>query len=127
MGCCGWYDPASPPSFGPAPADSWTDDGDAMVDALESLVAVGEGTSAFLYAGLPGEPALGPATYMHRFSGMANPEAPIGHHWLDSTHVTFGVATAGVVVRGVKLEGSLFTGREPERSAGWAGDALSRP
>lgn len=49
--------------------------------------------SGFVYLGLPGEPALGPATYMHRFSGMANPEAPIAHHWLHSTHVTFGVAT----------------------------------
>ena len=45
----------------------------------------------------------------------ASPEAPIGHHWLDSTHVTFGVATAGIVVGGVKLEGSLFTGREPDQ------------
>lgn len=70
--------------------------------------------SGFLYVGLPGEPALGPATYMHRFSGMANPEAPISHHWLDSTHVTFGVATAGLVYRGLKLEGSVFTGREPD-------------
>lgn len=89
-------------------------------DAFMELAAVyslpvGEGASAFLYAGLPGEPALGPATYMHRFSGMANPEAPIGHHWLDSTHVTFGVLTAGVVRGGMKLEGSLFTGREPDQ------------
>ena len=89
-------------------------------DAFMELAAVysmpvGETGSAFLYLGLPGEPALGPGTYMHRFSGMANPEAPIGHHWLDSTHVTFGVATAGVTFRGVKLEGSLFTGREPDQ------------
>ncbi len=89
-------------------------------DLLMELAAayslpVGEGASAFLYLGLPGEPALGPATYMHRFSGMANPEAPIGHHWLDSTHITFGVATAGVSLRKVKLEGSLFTGREPDQ------------
>lgn len=76
---------------------------------------IGDRASAFLYLGLPGEPALGPATYMHRFSGMASPEAPIGHHWLDSTHVTFGVATVGVVMGGVKLEGSLFTGREPDQ------------
>jgi hypothetical protein len=46
---------------------------------------------------------------------MANPEAPISHHWLDSTHVTFGVATLGVVYGGLKLEGSLFTGREPDQ------------
>jgi hypothetical protein len=79
-------------------------------------VPVGEGSSIFVYAGLPGEPALGPATYMHRFSGMDNPEAPLGHHWLDSTHVTFGVATLGWIRGNVKLEGSVFTGREPDQN-----------
>ena len=88
-------------------------------DAFMELAAayshpLGGEVAGFVYLGLPGEPALGPATYMHRFSGLANPEAPIGHHWLDSTHVTFGVATAGLVYRGLKLEGSLFTGREPD-------------
>lgn len=78
-------------------------------------VPVGANSSVFLYTGLPGEPALGPATYMHRFSGMDNPEAPLGHHWLDSTHVTFGVATLGWIHDGVKLEGSVFTGREPDQ------------
>jgi hypothetical protein len=73
-------------------------------------------SSVFAYFGLPGEPALGPATYMHRFSGMDNPEAPLGHHWLDSTHVTFGVATLGWIRGGVKLEGSVFTGREPDQN-----------
>ncbi len=69
----------------------------------------------FVYGGYPGEPALGPTTYMHRFSGMALPEAPIDHHWLDSTHVTFGVVTAGLVLGNVlKLEVSDFTGREPD-------------
>lgn len=77
---------------------------------------LGRDLSGFVYLGLPGEPALGPATYMHRFSGMANPEAPISHHWLDSTHVTFGVATAGIVHKGLKLEGSIFTGREPDEN-----------
>ena len=72
-------------------------------------------TTAFLYAGLPGEPALGPVTFMHRFSGMANPEAPIDHHWLDSTHITFGVVTAGLVVDTVKVEASAFRGREPDQ------------
>jgi hypothetical protein len=72
--------------------------------------------SAFIYLGLPGEPALGPATFMHRFSGMDNPEAPLSHHWLDSTHVTFGVATLGWIRDGVKLEGSVFTGREPDQN-----------
>jgi len=73
--------------------------------------------SAYLYFGYPGEPALGPPTFMHRPSAMDDPDAPIGHHWQDSTHVTFGVATAGLVWSGscrVKLEGSIFTGREPD-------------
>ena len=38
---------------------------------------------------------------MHRFSGIEIPEAPITHHWLDSTHITFGVATAGLVWKNV--------------------------
>jgi hypothetical protein len=75
---------------------------------------VGRSSSAFLYAGLPGEPALGPPTFMHRFSGIEIPEAPISHHWLDSTHITFGVLTAGITTPRVKLEASAFRGREPD-------------
>src|SRR5437016_7433859 len=70
--------------------------------------------SAYLYFGYPGEPALGPPTFMHRLSAMDDPDAPLGHHWQDSSHVTFGVATAGLVWRSVKIEGSVFTGREPD-------------
>jgi hypothetical protein len=73
--------------------------------------------SGYLYFGYPGEPALGPPTFMHRLSAMDNPDAPIGHHWQDSTHVTFGVATAGLQSSrfgGMKIEGSIFTGREPD-------------
>jgi hypothetical protein len=73
-------------------------------------------SSAFVYFGYPGEPALGPTTFMHRFSGMDDPEAPITHHWLDSTHVTFGVATAGYIWRNWKIEASSFTGREPDQN-----------
>jgi len=70
--------------------------------------------SAYVYFGYPGEPALGPPTFMHRPSAMDDPDAPLGHHWQDSTHVTFGVATAGLVWSNVKIEGSIFTGREPD-------------
>jgi hypothetical protein len=72
-------------------------------------------SSVYLYAGLPGEPALGPSAFMHRTSGMDIPEAPITHHWLDSTHITFGVLTAGVVMDRWKLEASAFRGREPDQ------------
>lgn len=72
-------------------------------------------SSVFLYAGLPGDPALGPSAFMHRVSGLDNPEAPITHHWLDSTHITYGVLTAGIVLDTVKLEASTFRGREPDQ------------
>ncbi|HEY2444381.1 MAG TPA: hypothetical protein VGI20_01405 [Rhizomicrobium sp.] len=78
--------------------------------------AISNADSTFLYFGYPGEPALGPPTFMHRASGMDIPEAPITHHWLDSTHITFGVLTAGFVHHDVKLEISQFTGREPDQN-----------
>jgi hypothetical protein len=71
--------------------------------------------SVFFYFGLPGEPALGPPAFMHRLSGMEIPAAPITHHWLDSTHISEGVATLGFVWKDIKLEGSLFNGREPDQ------------
>lgn len=71
--------------------------------------------SLFGYFGLPGEPALGPPAYIHRFSAFFNPEAPITHHWLDSTHITFGVATLGFVHDWLKIDASIFTGREPNQ------------
>jgi hypothetical protein len=73
-----------------------------------------ENSSVFAYAGLPGEPALGPPTFMHRFSAMSIPESPIAHHWLDSTHIAFGVLTGGIVWNMVKAEASVFNGHEPD-------------
>jgi hypothetical protein len=67
-----------------------------------------------VYAGLAGEPALGPAGFPHRLSAAPNPVAPITHHWLDSSHVTFGLVTTGVYDRRWKAEMSVFNGREPD-------------
>ena len=66
-----------------------------------------------LYLGYPGEPALGPSVFMHRASAMNDPDAPISHHWQDATHITFGVGTLGFRYKMVRVEGSIFTGREP--------------
>ena len=71
-----------------------------------------------VYAGLSGEPALGPTAFPHRPSAAFNPIAPIGHHWLDASHISFGVVTAGVYDRKWKLEVSAFNGREPDESRG---------
>jgi hypothetical protein len=73
-------------------------------------------SDVFVYVGYPGEPALGPAAYVHRPSGFFNPDAPLTHHWVDATHITFGVATLGYRYGNWKIEGSTFTGREPNEN-----------
>jgi hypothetical protein len=67
-----------------------------------------------LYLAPSGEPALGPVAFMHRPSAIDDPIAPLGHHWQDATHISFGVVTAGIFSHRWKLEGSLFNGREPD-------------
>ncbi|MDP2343464.1 MAG: cytochrome c [Deltaproteobacteria bacterium] len=83
------------------------------VAALFRTVAVA-GVNGELYVAAAGEPALGPAAFPHRVSAMGDPFAPLSHHWLDSTHIAFGVVTAGLATRTFKVEGSLFNGREPD-------------
>ena len=61
-----------------------------------------------------GEPAIGPTAFMHRASSGENPTAPLGHHWQDSTHITFNVATLGGGWKAVSVEGSVFHGAEPD-------------
>ncbi|MBZ0274007.1 hypothetical protein K8I61_18355 [bacterium] len=66
------------------------------------------------YVAPAGEPALGPTAFPHRVSAMADPLAPIGHHWQDSTHIAYGVATLALFTRAVKFDASWFNGREPD-------------
>ena len=73
-----------------------------------------QAVSLQIYGGPAGEPALGPTAFVHRTSAMPNPMAPITHHWFDSTHVSYGVVTAGVYGQQWKVEGSVFNGREPD-------------
>ncbi|MCH5597450.1 hypothetical protein [Niabella ginsengisoli] len=78
--------------------------------------AINKKSDVFLYLAYPGEPALGPAAFVHRPSGFFNPDAPLSHHWVDATHITFGVATLGYRYGNWKIEGSSFTGREPNEN-----------
>ena len=77
-------------------------------------VDIAAGATAFVYGGPVGEPALGPPAFVHRASARLNPEAPITHHWFDSTHITYGVVTAGILGRAWQLEASAFRGQEPD-------------
>ena len=78
--------------------------------------AISKDVGLELYVAPSGEPALGPPANMHRPSAMDNPMVPIGHHWQDASHVSFGVATAGLFTRRWKFEGSIFNGRDPDEN-----------
>jgi hypothetical protein len=70
--------------------------------------------AAWLNAGLRGEPALGPTTFMHRASAGENPTAILSHHYQDATHITDDVVTLGAGWRWLSVEGSVFHGQEPD-------------
>jgi hypothetical protein len=90
---------------------------DAVMEIAASYTwPVRSGLYAQVYGGPAGEPALGPAAFPHRASSLVNPMSPIAHHWLDATHITYGVATAGVFTGRWKAEASVFNGREPDEN-----------
>ena len=85
--------------------------------------AIGKNLAVLVYAAPAGEPALGPVAFMHRPSAMDEPQAPLGHHWQDATHISYGVVTAGVYSRRVRVEVSRFNGHEPDEER-WGIDPL---
>ena len=85
-----------------------------MEAAVEYTHPLGESLAVQVYGGPAGEPALGPVPFPHRRSAFSNPIAPIAHHWLDASHITFGVVTGGIYGPRWKLEASAFNGREPD-------------
>jgi hypothetical protein len=74
---------------------------------------LGADTRLEVYFAPVGDPALGPVAYPHRASAAELPEAPISHHWQDSTHISDDVVTVGLAYRKLKLEASGFHGAEP--------------
>jgi hypothetical protein len=84
--------------------------------ALQYWTGVSRDIGVLVYAAPAGEPALGPVAFPHRMSGRSDPLGVIGHHWQDSTHISFGVLTAGVFGYRWKLDTSWFNGREPNEN-----------
>ncbi|GAL86108.1 hypothetical protein MYP_3337 [Sporocytophaga myxococcoides] len=79
-------------------------------------LAFNKNIDLYAYLGYPGEPAIGPPAFMHRPSSLNMPAAPLSHHWQDATHIIFGVATVGFRYKIIKIEGSTFTGKEPNEN-----------
>ena len=65
-------------------------------------------------ADLVGSPTLGPTAFMHRESARNNPQVPITHHFMDSTHISTGVVRGGIETHGFTIEASAFRGAEPD-------------
>jgi hypothetical protein len=77
---------------------------------------VGEYMLLNFYYAVIGDPALGPVAFSHRASAAELPQATLGHHWEDSTHIASNVATVGVKYRWIQLEASGFHGAEPDEN-----------
>jgi hypothetical protein len=75
--------------------------------------SIGEHALADLYYAPVGDPALGPQAFPHRASAAELPQAPLGHHWQDSTHVAYNVATLAIKRDWFRFEASGFYGTEP--------------
>ncbi len=71
------------------------------------------GTMLSVYVAPVGDPALGPVAFPHRASAFELPQAPLGHHWEDSTHIADDVVTVALRRNWLRLEASGFHGQEP--------------
>lgn len=87
--------------------------------AAEFAVNLGHQTTGYIYAAPVGAPALGPAAFPHRVSSLEIPQAPLGHHLEDSTHIASSVLTIGAKQNQFGLALSGFHGREPDNSNRW--------
>ena len=74
---------------------------------------LGKDTIVEAYFAPVGDPALGPVAYPHRASAAELPQAPLGHHWQDSTHIADDVVTVAVKHSWLRVEASGFHGAEP--------------
>jgi hypothetical protein len=71
---------------------------------------------SYVGADFVGSPTLGPIPFMHRESARSNPQVPLTHHFMDSTHITTGVVRGGVSVGPLTFESSAFRGEEPDEN-----------
>jgi len=88
---------------------------DALMGLGVTYRVVRSATTTWTFgADLVGSPTLGPTAFMHRESARSNPQVPLTHHLLDSTHITPGVLRGGVTLGAWTFEGSGFRGAEPD-------------
>jgi hypothetical protein len=83
--------------------------------SLDYVHPLGSAMVQFYYAPV-GDPALGPVAFPHRASAGELPQAPLSHHWQDSTHIANNVGTVAVAHTWWRVEASGFYGSEPDEN-----------
>jgi hypothetical protein len=103
-------------TFGGVPLVDYQHPHDLIMGAGVTWQRAWSGRRLVLGADLVGEPTLGPPVFMHRESARENLQAPLGHHNIDSTHITHGVVRGGIGTGPLTFEASAFQGREPDET-----------
>ncbi len=87
--------------------------------------SIAENAILELYFAPVGDPALGPVAFPHRASAEEIPQAPLSHHWQDSTHIADEVVTAGITYKEVRWKPADSTAPNPAKIAGSSSTARS--
>jgi hypothetical protein len=82
---------------------------------LSDTISLGDGKNHIkIFAAPRGEATDGPVAFMHRPTGMVNPDAPLGHHiGQDVGHLTSSVVGESLQVGKTHYEASVYHGAEP--------------
>lgn len=83
---------------------------------LSDTISLGDGKDhAKIWFSPRGQSTDGPVAFMHRPTGMINPDAPLGHHiGQDVGHISSTVLGTSVRLSNTTIEASTFNGTEPE-------------
>ena len=86
---------------------------------LSDTIAFGRGSDHVKISFAPrGEATEGPVAFMHRPTGMVNPDVPLGHHiGQDVGHISGTVVAASFRLWNTTFEASTFNGQEPNPMA----------
>jgi hypothetical protein len=86
---------------------------------LSDTIAFGSGKNNLKFFFAPrGEATEGPIPFMHRITGMINPDVPLGHHvGQDVAHISSTVMGGALQLGKTRFELSTFNGVEPEPDA----------
>lgn len=81
---------------------------------LSDTVSLGGRDHLKIFFAPRGQATEGPIAFMHRSTGMYNPDAPLGHHiGQDVAHISSTVFGVSINSFKATLEGSVYNGTEP--------------